>query len=75
MINKSTVTPKNSILCVGVNTDFFFFNSLETLVVEEGRLLCLWPLTFLRLYDLSATCRPSKLYLVCSGNTTLKLEF
>ena len=27
MINESTVIPKNSILCVGVNTDFFKFST------------------------------------------------
>ena len=27
MINESTVTPKNSILCVGVKADFFKFST------------------------------------------------
>ena len=31
MINESTVTPKNFILCVGVNTGFL--KSVQTLVV------------------------------------------
>ena len=58
MINESTVTPKNSILCVGVNTDPL--NSVQALVLEKGRLLSLWPLTFLRLYGLSTIFLSSK---------------
>ena len=50
MINESIVTPKNSILCVGVKTDSL--NSGQTLVAEEGRLPRLWSLTFLRFYGL-----------------------
>ena len=59
MINESTVTPKNSILCLGVNTDFFKVSTNPS--CWRRKILCPWTLTFLQLYGLSTTCRPSKL--------------
>ena len=53
-------SPLRTLFSVYVST-LISLNSVQTLVVKEGRLLCLWPLTFLRFYDLSATYRPSKL--------------